>query len=111
MYRHSSISTSRSFSAYPLMLNPTMFVPFVSAMTLNGIVTYMFMSLKIISKTIVDPSWNMFCPVGALISTLDWKAVILVLALIVMDMLIYLPFFKVYEKQKLEEERTEEAKE
>ena len=95
----------------PLMLNPTMFVPFVSAMTLNGIVTYMFMSLKIISKTIVDPSWNMFCPVGALISTLDWKAVILVLALIVMDMLIYLPFFKVYEKQKLEEERTEEAKE
>lgn len=93
----------------PLMLNPTMFIPFVSTMTLNGIITYAFMSLKIISKTIVDPSWNMFCPIGALIATLDVKAMILILALIVLDMLIYLPFFKVYEKQKLEEERLENA--
>ena len=55
----------------------------------------------------VNPSWNMFGPLGALISTMDVKALILVLVLIVIDILIYLPFFKVYEKQKIAEESLE----
>ncbi|MDF9824524.1 PTS system cellobiose-specific IIC component [Breznakia sp. PF5-3] len=95
----------------PLMFNPTMFVPFALVMPLNGVITYILMNLGIVGSTFANPSWNMFSPIGALISTLDIKAVILVLALIVIDMLIYLPFFKVYEKQKIAEEKLNSGKE
>ena len=43
-------------------------------------------------------------PIAAFIATLDVKAFILAIALIIIDALVYLPFFKVYEKQKLAEE-------
>ena len=89
----------------PLMMNPVLFLPFILVMPVNAIITYVLMNTGIVCKTVIDPSWNMFCPIGALISTLDIKAVILVLALIVLDTLIYFPFFKFYEKQKILEEQ------
>ena len=51
----------------------------------------------------------MFCPIGGLIDTMDVKALILVCVLIIIDMIIYLPFFKIYEKQKIKEEQLEES--
>ena len=91
----------------PMMYNPTMMIPFIFVMPLNGLITYLCMNAGIVSRTFVNPSWNMFGPLGALISTMDVKALILVLVLIVIDILIYLPFFKVYEKQKIAEESLE----
>ncbi len=93
----------------PLMYNPTMMIPFIVVMPLNALITFLAMNAGIVARTFADPSWNMFCPIGALISTMDPKAVILVLVLIVIDTLIYLPFFKTYEKQKLQEESMEVA--
>ncbi len=88
----------------PLMYNPIMMIPFVLVMPLNGVITYIAMSTGMVARTFAYASWNMFCPVAALIDTMDIKALILVLILIAIDMIIYLPFFKVYEKQKLQEE-------
>lgn len=42
----------------------------------------------------------MFCPIGGLIDTMDIKALILICALIVIDIIIYFPFFKIYENRK-----------
>lgn len=91
----------------PIMFNPTLFIPFVGVMTLNGVISFLLMQWGVIGKTFVNPSWNMFSPIGALISTADIKALILVCGLIIIDVLIYLPFFKVYERQKLKEESEE----
>lgn len=88
------------------MLNPVFLFPFLFAQTLNGVITYLLMDMQFIARTFADPSWNMFCPIGALISTMDVKAVLLVIALIIIDVLIYYPFFKIYDKQKYEEEQT-----
>ena len=88
----------------PIMFNPMFFIPFIGAMACNGIVAYLCMNFGIIARPFADPTWNMFAPIAALISTMDIKAVILVVLLIVMDIIIYLPFFKIYEKQKVEEE-------
>ena len=85
----------------PLMMNPLMYIPFVGVPVLNCIITYVTMATGIISKTVSYPGWNMFCPVAGLLSTLDFKALILVLLLIVIDALFYLPFIKVLDKQKL----------
>lgn len=93
----------------PIMYNPTMLIPFVVAMPLNGVITYICMSTGLVAKTFSYASWNMFCPIGGFIATLDVKALILICALIVIDVLIYLPFFKVYEKQKLKEEASIET--
>lgn len=92
----------------PLMYNPVMMFPFIFTMALNGVVTYLAMDFHIIGRTFADPSWNMFAPIGAILSTMDVKALVLVIGLIIIDVLIYLPFFKIYEKQKLEEEENEE---
>lgn len=91
----------------PLMYNPTMFIPFLLVMPINGLLTYAAMALGIIGKTYAYGGWNMFAPIGALLSNMEIASLIFCLLLIVIDALLYLPFFKVYEKQKLEEEAQE----
>lgn len=88
----------------PIMYNPIMLIPFIVVMPLNGVITYICMSTGIVSRTFAYAGWNMFCPIGAWIDTMDFKAFILIIVLIVIDALIYFPFFKVYEKKKLAEE-------
>ncbi len=89
----------------PLMYNPIMMIPFIIVMPINGIITYLAMSSGIVAKTFAYASWNMFSPIAALIDTMDFKAVLLIVGLIVVDVLIYLPFFKAFEKEKLAEEK------
>lgn len=93
----------------PLMYNPTMMIPFICVMPLNGVMTYLAMSTGLVSKTFAYAGWNMFAPIAGLIDTMDIRGLILVCVMIVVDALIYLPFFKVYEKQKIKEEMAEEA--
>ncbi|SKC56946.1 PTS sugar transporter subunit IIC [Maledivibacter halophilus] len=90
----------------PLVLNPMFFIPFVFAQSINAVIAYLFMCFGIIGKTYIMGGWNLFSPIGAFISTMDWKAFVLVVCLIVLDILIYLPFFKAYEKKlvKMENE-------
>lgn len=91
----------------PIVLNPLMLFPFVVGQTLNAIITYICMSTNIVSRCFVEPGWNMFAPIGAFIATLDWKAVVLVILLIVMDAVIYYPFVKVMDKKLYKEEQGE----
>lgn len=48
-------------------------------------------------------------PLGASLSTMDIKAGIWIILLIIIDILIWLPFFKVYEKQVLENTNIERS--
>lgn len=88
----------------PLMYNPIMMIPFIIVMPLNGLITYLAMSSGLVARTFAYASWNMFSPIAALIDTMDFKAVLLIIFLIVVDILIYLPFFKAFEKGKIAEE-------
>ena len=89
----------------PLMYNPIMMIPFIIVMPLNGLITYLAMSSGIVARTFAYASWNMFSPIAALIDTMDIKAVLLIVVLINIDILIYLPFYKAIEKEKLAEEQ------
>lgn len=90
----------------PLMLNPIFLFPFIFTSVFNGTIAYLFMSWNLIGKTFAVFSWQMPAPIGAFLSTMDWRALVLVLALIVIDGIIYYPFLKFYEKNliKLETE-------
>ena len=66
------------------------------------------MSLGIVGKTYAMLSWQMPSIIGAFFSTMDWKAPVLIVLLIIMDGLIYFPFFKMYEKTMVKMENGEE---
>lgn len=93
----------------PLMYNPVLMFPFVFTMAFNAVVTFLFMDAGLVARTFADPSWNMISPIGAMLSTMDLKAVALVVGLIVVDALIYFPFFKVFERQRIAQEQAEDS--
>ncbi|WP_122643724.1 PTS sugar transporter subunit IIC [Luxibacter massiliensis] len=83
----------------PIVLNPTLAIPFILAQTVNGVLTYLIMYVDIIGKTFTYVPWTTPAPIGAAISTMDFKAFIWVILLIIVDLVIWYPFFKSYEKQ------------
>lgn len=93
----------------PIVLNPLFFVPWLTAQTANGVITYLVMEVGLVNRTFVDPGWNMPPIIGQFLATLDWRAIVLAVALIALDALIYYPFLKVYERQKLQEESVEDV--
>ena len=93
----------------PLMLNPIFFFPFIFTSVFNAVVTYLCMSWGIVGKTFAVFSWQMPSPIGAFLSTMDWRAVVLVLVLIVLDGIMYYPFLKVYEKNLVQLEKESES--
>lgn len=92
----------------PLMLNPIFFIPFTLTSTLNAGISFILMDCGIIKRTYAMLSWNMPNFIGSYLSTMDIKAPILVVGLFILDIIIYYPFFKVYEKQMLKMEQAEE---
>lgn len=90
----------------PLMLNPIFFIPFIFTSTVNAILSYLSMSFGLVKKTFALFSWQMPAPIGAFLSTMDWRAPILVILLIVIDGLMYYPFMKIYERSLLKEEKS-----
>ncbi len=91
----------------PLMLNPIFFIPFMVTSALNGAIAFITMQVGLIGKSFAMLSWQMPSVFGAFLSTMDWKASILIVVLMVLDGIIYYPFFKIYEKQLVKEENGE----
>ena len=81
------------------MLNPIFFIPFILTSTVNCLIAYILTSIGIIGKSFAMLSWNMPSVFGAFLSTMDIKALLLIVGLILLDMVIYYPFLKVQEKQ------------
>ena len=58
-----------------------------------------------IAKISVIPPWTLPAPIGAFFATQgDWKAIVLALVNIAISVVLYYPFFKMYEKKMLEQE-------
>lgn len=92
----------------PLMLNPIYLIPFLLTSTINGAVSYILMEANIIGRSFAMLSWQMPSIFGAFLSTMDIKAMLLVFVLIIVDGIVYYPFFKANEKQCLEMEKEEQ---
>ena len=65
------------------------------------------MALNVVGKGVIETPWTTPAPLGAALGCMDVKAGIMVIGLILLDMLLYYPFFKLTEKQKLQEEAGE----
>jgi PTS system cellobiose-specific IIC component len=94
----------------PIVMNPILFIPFVGAPMINAIIAYTAASTDMIGKVVSLVPWTAPAPVGAAWGA-GWQMgnAALVLGLILLDLAIYYPFFKVYEKQLLAQEEADAA--
>ena len=90
----------------PVVMNPTLFIPFVMAPVVNAIIAYVAVNTGIVDKAIAVTPWTAPALIGAAWGA-GWafKASILTAVLMVIDIVIYYPFFKAYEKQVMAQEQ------
>lgn len=90
----------------PLVLNPVFFWPFILAPIFNVWIFKFFVDTLGMNSFTANLPWTTPAPLGILLGlNFQFKAIILMLILIAVDTLVYYPFFKVYDKQILEEEQ------
>ena len=90
----------------PIVLNPVFFVPFIFAPIANVWIFKFFVDVLGMNSFSVNLPWTTPGPLGIVIGTgFGLMSFVLALTLIVVDVVIYYPFFKVYDAQILEEEK------
>ncbi|WP_337263950.1 MULTISPECIES: PTS sugar transporter subunit IIC [unclassified Serratia (in: enterobacteria)] len=90
----------------PVVMNPTLFIPLIVVPMVNATLAYFALNWDLVEKMVAMAPWTAPAPLGAMISaSWDIRAALLVLILMAIDLAIWLPFFKVYEKQLLAQER------
>lgn len=82
----------------PIMLNPVLAIPFICVPILALIVSYTAVALGLISPVCNEITWTMPVFVSGYVASGSIVGVILQIVIIVMGVLIYLPFLRVYEK-------------
>lgn len=89
----------------PIVLNPVFFIPFITAPIVNVWIFKFFVDVLGMNSFSVVLPWTTPGPLGVIMGTgFEVWAFVLALVLIVVDVFIYYPFFKVYDKQILEDE-------
>ena len=90
----------------PIVLNPVFFVPFIFAPIANVWIFKFFVDVLGMNSFSVNLPWTTPGPLGIVIGTgFGLMSLVLALTLIVVDVVIYYPFFKVYDAQIVEEEK------
>ena len=90
----------------PLILNPIFFVPFICAPILNVWLFKIFVDYLGMNSFLYILPWTTPGPLGLFLGCgMAIKALILAILLLVMDFVVYYPFFKVYDHEKCEEEK------
>ncbi|WP_099776379.1 lactose-specific PTS transporter subunit EIIC [Streptococcus suis] len=91
----------------PLVLNPVFFVPFILAPIANVWIFKFFVDTLKMNSFSVNLAWTTPGPLGIVMGTnFAPLAFALAVLLVVVDVLIYYPFLKVYDKQILAEEES-----
>lgn len=89
----------------PIILNPFFVVPFIFGPVLTTIISYLVVSWGWVSIPAYPAPWTFPAFLGAYISTLDWRSILLVFVNIFVLIMVYLPFVRFYDKKMYEEEQ------
>lgn len=87
----------------PVVMNIYLMIPFVITGTVGPFIAYLATSIGFVAKPIAEIPWAT-PPIisGVLTSGGDWKALIVQAVVFVIGLIIYLPFFKIFEKKEAE---------
>lgn len=94
----------------PIVFNTSFLIPFALAPMANVIITYLSMNAGLVPKpTGVAVPWTMPPLISGFLATNSFRGALLQVVLIVVDIAIYYPFFRIIDKQYLEEELEAES--
>lgn len=90
----------------PVAFNPLLMIPMLLSSIVLPLITYFAFSIGFVA-TPAEPfqAWYLPVPIYAFLATHDWKGIVLVLVNLAVSVLLYYPFFKVYEKQEVKKEK------
>ena len=98
------------FFGFPIVLNPIFMVPYVLNALFLTAGTFLLMQWGLINKPFVNVPWTTPPIIGHyLVSGGDWRAAVWGAVSIVIAMMVYLPFAKAAERQRLAAEATGQA--
>ncbi len=93
-------------------MNPTLFLPFVVVPIINATIAYIAVHTGFVGMGVATMPWTTPAIIGA-----SWGAgwtltpVLLVAVLFVIDIVLYYPFFKIFERELLAQEELSETTE
>ncbi|WP_304472937.1 PTS transporter subunit EIIC [uncultured Faecalibaculum sp.] len=89
----------------PIVMNITMAIPFLAAPTVNFLLTTLVNTMGFAVPT--GAMQNNYYPVGILgmFAAGNWTGLVWSIVLILIDLVIYYPFFKIYDDKKVKEEQ------
>lgn len=94
----------------PIVLNPVLIIPFVVTPMVLATITWFAMSMGMVGKVVLTAPWTLPGPIGAFLATGgDWRASVLNVVCIIISIVIYYPFVKMYDKKLLVEESGEKV--
>ncbi len=90
----------------PVVFNPFLFIPWILSYTISAFVSYGAMALGLVSRLSIELPWVTPAPIIAFVGTGgDWKGILLVVVNFLIGVVIFAPFFKAFEKNRLEKEK------
>ena len=93
----------------PIVFNPLLMIPMWINAILTTTITYFTMSTGLLNiPSYVFQAWSLPAPIGAVLATNDFRAILVWAIVVVVTLLVWYPFFKAYEKQCLVEEGVSE---
>ena len=96
----------------PMVLNPVFFIPFIIAPVANAWVFKLFIDVLGMNGFLYTLPWTTPAPLGIVLGCgLSLLSFVYVAVALVLDFVIYYPFFKTYDLEKCEEEAQIEAEE
>lgn len=92
----------------PIVLNPILIIPFILAPIVNIIIAWAATNYGLVPAMHIAAPWTLPAPLFAFMATGgSWQAAVLGFVLIFVSVLVYYPFFKMYDKKLLAEEQGE----
>lgn len=100
------------FFGFPIVLNPIFMIPYIFNALVLTASTYMLMYWGFINKPVINVPWTTPPIIGHyLVSGGDWRAAVWGVISILIAMVVYFPFAKVAERQRLKAEKVGTAHE
>ena len=90
----------------PTVLNILTFIPSVICIIINVAIAYGATSVGFMNRTCMSVPWTLPAPLYAFLSTLDWRAIVVWIGLFIINVIIFIPFMKSYDKQMDIEEQS-----
>ena len=85
-------------------MNVILMIPIMLTTVLNTTVSYLAMNFNVVGKIYIYFLPTFPAPINAFLATMDWKAPVMWFLLFALNLGIFYPFIKMYDRQVIEED-------